>query len=73
MDGSTKCYVTNIVEILRNNTWFNQHNRLPICMCGDTLGKIIVPMSKGWLQVQAGTRDGFIDVLCYYSPHFTLT
>ena len=73
MDGGTKCSVTNIVEILRNVTWFDQCNRSPVSMRGATLGKIIVLMAKGWLQVQAGTRDGFIDVLCYYSLHFTST
>ena len=31
-------------------------------------------MAKGWLRVQAGNvKKGFIDVLCYYSPHFTST
>ena len=43
-------------------------------MRGATSGKIIVPMAKGWLRVQAGNvKQGFIDVLCYYSPHFTST
>ena len=74
MDGGAKCSVTNIVEILRNVTWFDQHNCAPVCMRGATSGKIIVPMAKGWLQVQAGNvRNGYIDVLCYYSPHFTST
>ena len=49
MDGGAKCSVTNIVEILRNVTWFDQRNCSPICMRGATLGKIIVPMAKGWL------------------------
>ena len=65
--------INNIVEILRNVTWFDQQNRSPVCMHRATYGKIIVPLAKCWLRVQAGTRDDFIDVLCYYSPHFTST
>ena len=43
-------------------------------MKGATSGKIIVPLAKGWLRVQAGNmKKGYIDVLCYYSPHFTST
>ena len=42
-------------------------------MRGATSGKIIVPSAKDLLRVQANTRDGFVDVLCFYSPHFTFT
>ena len=43
-------------------------------MRGATSDKIIVPRAKGWLQVQAGNvKKRYIDVLCYYSPHFTST
>ena len=74
MDGGAKCSVTNIVEILRNVTWFDQCKQAPVWMRGATSGTIIVPMAKGWLWVQAGNvRKGYIDVLCYYSPHFTST
>ena len=59
-----------VVEILRNVTWFYQHKRAPVHMRGATSGKIIVPMVKDWLQVQAGNvRNGYIDVLCYYYFH----
>ena len=30
MDGGAKCSVTNIVEILRNVTWFNHNKRAPV-------------------------------------------
>ena len=36
----------NFVEILRNDTWFDQHKQAPVCMRGETSGKIIVPMAK---------------------------
>lgn len=42
-------------------------------MRGATSGNIIVPSAQGLLRVQANTRDGFVDVLCFYSPHFTST
>ena len=46
----------------------------PVWMRGATSGKIIVPMAKGWLGVQAeNVRKGYIDVLYYCSPHFTST
>ena len=73
MDGGTKCSVTNIIDILHNVTWFNKRNPSIVCMRGATSGKIIIPSAKGWLSIQANTKDGFIDVLCYYSPHFTST
>ena len=38
-----------------------------------TSGNIIVPSVQGWLQLQANTKQGYIDVLCFYSPHFTST
>ena len=73
MDSGAKCSVTNIIEILCNVKWFNDKDRGPVRMRGATSGKIIVPSAQCWLQVQAGTKQGFIDVLCFYSPHFTST
>ena len=49
MDEGAKCSVTNIVEILRNVTRFDQHKQAPVCMRGATSEKIIVQMAKGWL------------------------
>ena len=49
MDGSAKCSITNIIDILRNVIWFDQHNGSSVCMCGATSGKIIIPLTKGWL------------------------
>ena len=42
-------------------------------MRGATSGNIVIPSAQEKLQVQAQTKQGFIDVLCYYSPHFTST
>ena len=58
MDGGAKCSVTNILEILRNVTWFDKKkNPAPVHMKGATSGTLIVPAAKGWLRVQANTRD----------------
>ena len=74
MHGGAKCSVTNIVEILRNVTWFDHHKRAPVRMKGATSGKIIVSRAKGWSRVQASNvKKGYINVLCYYSLHFTST
>lgn len=40
---------------------------------GSTSGNIIVSLAQGWLRVQANTKQEYIDVLCFYSPHFTST
>ena len=42
-------------------------------MKGATSGTLIIPAAKEWLQVQENTKDKYLDVLCYYSPHFTST
>ena len=73
MDGSVKCSVTNIIEIFCDVEWFNNNNKAPVKMRGATSGNIIVPSAQGWLQVQANTKQGYIDVLCFYSSHFTFT
>ena len=74
MDGGAKCSVTNILEILRNITWFDKKkNPALVHIKGATSGTLIVPEAKGWLHVQANTRDQYLDVLCYYSPYFTST
>ena len=53
MDGGAKCSVTNILEILRNVTWFDnkKKNPAPVHMKGATSGTLIVLAAKGWLQV----------------------
>ena len=52
MDGGAKCSVTNILEILRNVTWFDKKkNPAPVHMKGATSGTLIIPAAKGWLRV----------------------
>ena len=55
-------------------TWFDKKkNHSPVHMKGATSGTLIIPAAKGWLQVQANTKDGYLDVLYYYYSHFTST
>ena len=42
-------------------------------MKGATSSTIIVPADQGWLRVQANTKKGYLDILCFHSPHFTST
>ena len=48
-------------------------NLAPVHMKGAKSGTLIVHAAKGWLRVQANTRDCYLDVMCYYFPHFTST
>jgi hypothetical protein len=42
-------------------------------MHGATSKDVIQPLAEGYLRVLALTTEGYVDVLCYFSPHFTLT
>ena len=42
-------------------------------MYGATFKQIIIPRTVGYMRVHALTRQGYIDVKYYYSPHFSTT
>ena len=43
-------------------------------MYGATNTKLIItPSAEGLLRIPANTKDRYIDVKCYYSPHFSST
>jgi hypothetical protein len=42
-------------------------------MHGATSKDIIQPLAEGYPRVPAMTTKGYVNVLCYYSPHFTST
>ena len=42
-------------------------------MKGATSNETIVPEAEGMLRVPADVPEGFVDVICYYSPAFTGT
>ena len=42
-------------------------------MHGATSKEIITPRAVGFMRVCALTRQGYLDVKCYYSPHFSTT
>ena len=53
--------------------WFDDKHKYRVYMIGATSDQPIVPEAKGKLRVKDITSTGYIDVQCYYSPHFTAT
>ena len=73
MDGGAGVSVTNLVSILHNVKYFNTKFKSRVCMLGATSKEIITPTAVGSMRVRALTRQGYIDVKCYYSPHLSTT
>ena len=73
MDGGAGVSVTNLVSILHDVKYFNAKFKSHVRMHGATSKEIITPTAVGLMRVCALTRQGFIDVKCYYSPHFSTT
>ena len=73
MDGGAKTTVTNMLALLHDVRFFNNKFRCRMRMHGATSKDVITPQALGYLRVRSLTRDGFINVLCYYSPRFTTT
>ena len=42
-------------------------------MHGATSKEIITPCAVGFMRVRALVKQGYLDVKCYYSPHFSTT
>ena len=73
MDGGAGVSVTNLVSILHNVKYFNAKFKSRARIHGATSKEIITPTAVGSMRVRALTRQGYIDVKCYYSPHFSTT
>ena len=71
MDSGTGVSVTNLVSLLHNGKYFNTKFKSCVRMYGATLKKIITPCAVGLMRVRVLTRQGYIDVKCHYSPHFS--
>ena len=65
--------VTNLVSLLHNVKYFNDKIKSCVGMHGATSRGIITPCAVGSMRVHVLTRQGYIDVKCYYSPHFSTT
>ena len=73
MDGGAGVSVTNLVSILHNVRYFDAKFKSRVCMHGATSKEIITPHAVGYMRVRALVKQGFLDVKCYYSPHFSTT
>ena len=73
MDGGAGVSVTNLVSILHNVRYFDAKFKSRVRMHGDTSKKIITPRAVVFMRVRALVKQGYLDVKCYYSPHFSTT
>ena len=58
--------ITNLVSLLHNVKYFNEKFKSRVRMHGATSKEIITPRAIGSMRVRALTRQGYIDVKCYY-------
>ena len=73
MDGDAGVSVTNLVSIFHSVQYFNAKLKSRDCMHGATSKEIITPRAIGCMRVRALVKQGYLDVKCYYSPHFSTT
>ena len=73
MDGGVGVSVTNFVSLLYNIKFFNYKFKSCIHMHGATSKEIITPRAVGLMRVHTLTKQGYIDVKCYYSLCFSTT
>jgi hypothetical protein len=73
MDGGAKVSVTNLLMLLHNVKFYSSKFKCKIRMHSATSKTIMQPLAEGYLRVPAMTSEGYVDVLCYYSPQFTST
>ena len=74
IDSGARVTVTNLLFILRDVKWFTNEYPSPVKMYGATNRKLLItPSAVGHLRIPALTLNGYIDVKCYYSPHFSST
>ena len=71
MEGGAGACVANLVSLLHNVKFFNDKFKSCVCMHGATSKEIITPRAVGLMRVCTLTRQGYIDVKCYYLPHFS--
>ena len=65
--------IANLISLLHNIKFFNANFKSNVRMYGATSKKIITPRAIGYTRVCALIRQRFIDVKCYYLPHFRAT
>jgi hypothetical protein len=73
IDGGAKVSVANLLTLLHKVNFYSKKFKCKIRMHGATPKDIIQPLAEGYLRVPALTTEGYVDVLCYFSSHFTST
>ena len=73
MDGGAGVSVTNLVSIFHNVKYSDEKFKSYVCMHGATSKEIITPRDVELTRVCSLTRQGYLDVKCYYLPHFSTT
>ena len=70
MNGGAGVSVTNLVSILHHVRYFDAKFKSRVRMHGATSKEIITPRAVGFMKVRALVKQGYLDVKCYYLPHF---
>ena len=73
MNDGTSVSVTNLISLLHNVKFFNAKFKSNVYMHDTTSKLIIILRAVEYIRVHALTRQGFIDVKCYYLSHFSIT
>ena len=73
IDGGASMSVTNLISLLHSVKLFDTKFKSNVYLYDATSKQIITPRAVGYMRDHALTRQGSIDVKCYYSPHFSTT
>ena len=73
MDNGAGVSVTDLVSLLQGVKFFDAKFKSRVRIHGATSKEIITPRAVGFMRVRVLTCQGYLDVECYYSPHFSTT
>ena len=74
IDLGAKATVTNAMSLLWDIQHLTNEFPSPVKMYGATNKNLLItPTAVGKLRIPAMTQEGYIDVRCYYSSHFSST
>ena len=73
-DSGARASVTNLKYALFDLHEFKSPSECPVRMYGATNKNLLIsPEAKGKLRLPAHNAQGFVDIVCYYSPSFSTT
>ena len=73
MDSGACMSVMNLISLLHNVKFFNVKFKNSVYTHGATSKQTIKTRAVGYMRVRSLTKQGFIDIKCYYSLHFSTT